>query len=42
MVRDGDHLEISAGQTVDGWAGGMVVAHGGRVTVGAGGVSLRW
>jgi hypothetical protein len=40
LVRDGDHLEISAGQTAYVWAGGMVVAHGGRVTVGAGGVCL--
>lgn len=40
LVRDGDHLEISSGQTAYVWAGGMVVAHGGRVTVGAGGVCL--
>jgi hypothetical protein len=40
LVRDGDHLEIGAGQTAYVWAGGMVVAHGGQVTVGAGGVCL--
>jgi hypothetical protein len=40
LVRDGDHLEISAGQSAYVWAGGIVWAHGGRVTVGAGGMCL--
>ena len=40
LVRDGHRLEINAGQTAYVWAGGIVVAHGGRVTVGSGGLCL--
>ena len=40
LVRDGRRVEINAGQTAYVWAGGIVVAHGGRVTVGSGGLCL--
>jgi hypothetical protein len=40
LARDGEHREINAGQTAYVWAGGVVLAHGGRVTVGSGGLCL--